>query len=151
MLLELDVGLNEVFYAAPLFHTVEELNKAYSTGTASDQSFYIRPGKIGKLDNEAHHVAFDAKRSWVCSDPREAQGIRGPQFAATLENSLNADPRRFGDQPLTEAINSIRRIIEDRRLSVDYHATSTEPLLDPRLQSLAEISLGTSKIMVVIA
>jgi hypothetical protein len=141
MLLELDAGPNEVFYAAPLLHTVRELNKAYSEGVVSDQSFYIRPSKIGKLDCEAHYVAFDAKRSWVCSDPREAQGISGSQFPATLENRLNGDERRFGDQPLTEALDVVGRILEDRGLSVRDHAASTEPPVDPRLQRLADISL----------
>jgi hypothetical protein len=42
MLLELDAGPNEVFYAAPLFHTVEELNKAYLDGTVSEQSCFRR-------------------------------------------------------------------------------------------------------------
>lgn len=69
MLLELDAGPNEVFYAAPLFHKVEELNRAYLEGTVSDQSCYVRPGKIGKLDGDPHHVAFDTKKFRVCSDP----------------------------------------------------------------------------------
>ena len=39
MLLDLDDGTNEVFYAAPLFHTVEELNAAYGSVTVSENCF----------------------------------------------------------------------------------------------------------------
>jgi hypothetical protein len=39
----LDDGPNQGFYAAPLFHKVEELNVAYVAGSVSQRSFYIRP------------------------------------------------------------------------------------------------------------
>ncbi len=141
MLLELDAGPNEVFYAAPLFHTVEELNKAYLEGTVSDQSCYMRPGKVGKLDGDPHHVAFDAQKFWVCSEPREITGIGGPQFPAELEDRLNHRARPFGGAPLNDALEFIGEILQRREISATFHAEPGELAVDPRLQRLADISL----------
>jgi hypothetical protein len=141
MLLELDAGPNEVFYAAPLFHTVEELNEAYLAGTVSDQSCYVRPGKIGKLDGDPHHVAFDAKRFWVCSDPREIAGVDGPHLPVVLEDRLNHRPRPFGGAPLNEALEFVEEILQRREISATFHDEPSERAVDPRLQRLADISL----------
>jgi len=141
MLLELDAGPNEVFYAAPLFHTVEELNEAYLAGTVSDQSCYVRPGKIGKLDGDPHHVAFDAKRFWVCSDPREIAGVDGPHLPVVLEDRLNRRPRPFGGAPLNEVLEFVEEILQRREISATFHDEPGERAVDPRLQRLADISL----------
>jgi streptomycin 6-kinase len=141
MLLELDAGPNEVFYAAPLFHTVEELNKAYLDETVSEQSCYVRPSKIGKLDGDAHHVAFDSKRFWVCSEPREIHGTEGSNFSRNLEDRLNSDSRRFGDEPLGQSITLVEAVLQRRRVSAAFHEDHAELPVDPRLQKLADISL----------
>ena len=50
LLVALDDGnSNEVFYAAPRFHEVGELNAAYLTSDAANRSFYIRPRDIGAI------------------------------------------------------------------------------------------------------
>jgi hypothetical protein len=141
MLLELDAGPNEVFYAAPLFHAVEELNKAYRAGTVSEQSCYVRPSKIGKLDGDPHHVAFDAKRFLTCSEPREIEGISGLQFPAWLEQRLNHDSRRFGDEPLEQALRVAEDILPNRGIFAAFPDEPAERSVDPRLQRLADISL----------
>jgi hypothetical protein len=118
MLLELDAGQNEVFYAAPLFHTVEELNQAYLANLVSTRSCYVSPGKIGKLDGDAHHVAFDQKRFWLCSEPR-----------------------RFRDGQLSESLSFVEGILERRHISPAFRTEPHERPIDPRLQRLADISL----------
>jgi hypothetical protein len=37
---DLDTGGNQVFYAAPLFHTFEQLNRFYLPKTVSENSFF---------------------------------------------------------------------------------------------------------------
>lgn len=148
MLLDLDGGPNEVFYAAPLFHTVEELNKAYLANSVSAQSCYVRPSKIGKLDGEAHHVAFDKKRFWVCSDPRQTEGLHGAELGTALERRLGSESRSFRDGPLGERLSFVEEILGRRNIS---SASSREPiaasglepiaaLTDSQLQRLGELS-----------
>jgi hypothetical protein len=141
MLLELDAGQNEVFYAAPLFHTVEELNQAYLANSVSTRSCYVRPGKIGKLDGDAHHVAFDQKRFWLCSEPRRIEGLHGAGLAPTLEQRLRSDSRRFRDGPLSESLLFVEGILERRHISPAFRTEPTEHLIDPRPQRLADMTL----------
>ncbi|MGO9357788.1 MAG: hypothetical protein ACLP1D_08930 [Xanthobacteraceae bacterium] len=141
MLLELDAEPNVVFYAAPLFHTIEELNKAYREGTVSEQSCYVPPSKIGKLDGDSHHVAFDAKRFLTCSEPREIEGIGGLQLPAWVEQRLNHDSRRFGDERLEQALTVAEDILPKRDIFAAFPEEPGERSIDTRLQRLADISL----------
>jgi hypothetical protein len=119
MLLELDNGKNEVFYAAPRFHTVTELNAAYLAAAVSHRSFYIRPRDIGRLDDDAHHVAFDETRYRLCSQPREVKGIRGDAFPAALRERRDADDRSLRSGPLDEVLSHVERLLRDRSLPTD--------------------------------
>ena len=141
MLLELDAGQNEVFYAAPLFHTVEELNQAYLANLVSTRSCYVSPGKIGKLDGDAHHVAFDQKRFWLCSEPLLIEGLHGAGLTAALEQRLSSDSRRFRDGQLSESLSFVEGILERRHISPAFRTEPHERPIDPRLQRLADISL----------
>ena len=141
MLLDLDAGPNEVYYAAPLFHTVEELNKAYLANSVSTQTCYVRPGKIGKLDGEAHHVSFDQKRFWICSNPRPTEGLHGAELGVAQEQRLGSQTRRFGDGPLGEQLSFVEGILKNRDISPAFPPEPAEALVDPQLQRLADISL----------
>jgi hypothetical protein len=141
MLLELEGGGNEVFYASPLFHTVEELNAAYLGGTVSSQSRYVRPSEIGKLDDESHCVAFNAKRIFVCSEPREIHGVEGANFSHLLDERLRRDDRRIRDQPLDEMLTFVERIIERRHIRPAFRSRPEDGGLDHRLQQLADIAV----------
>lgn len=142
MLLDLDDGHNAVFYAAPLFHTVAELNHAYITKSVSDRSFYIRPSDIGRLDDNAHHVAFDKVRRWVFSEPRETMGIRGTEFPETLMQRRLQDERPLRDGPLNEALVRAEKIVRDRDLptGVDYSRVPDDAEV-ARLRRLGDLSL----------
>ena len=59
-LVELDDGTNAVFYVAPRFHTLSEINKAWTEQRVAQRSIFISPREIGLIpDNEPHSVAFD--------------------------------------------------------------------------------------------
>lgn len=58
MLLELDDGVNQVFYAAPRFHKIREINAAWHANAVASQSIFLRPRVIGALDDKMHHVAY---------------------------------------------------------------------------------------------
>jgi hypothetical protein len=125
MLIDLDTGRNQVFYAAPLFHTVEELNRFYLQKTVSMNSFFIRPRSIGRLDDDSHHVAFDAGRYWVFSEPHEVSGISGEQFPHALRARLAEDRRPLRDGPLQDILRHIERIVGDRHLPVPVEEAET--------------------------
>ena len=143
MLVDLDTGRNQVFYAAPLFHTVEQLNRFYLTKTVSDNSFYIPPRWIDRLDGDPHHVAFDARRSWVFSEPQEVHGIPGDQFPQDLRARFAEDRRPMREGPLHDALEDVERIIGGRALKIIADETAgVEPLDDlGMLRRLADLSL----------
>jgi hypothetical protein len=72
MLLELENAGNDVYYAAPAFHTPEELNDAYLKHQVRSQSILIRPSVVGPLpDDDPHHIAFQLPGIYhFCSKPR---------------------------------------------------------------------------------
>lgn len=123
MLVDLDNGHNQVFYAAPLFHRVEELNDAYLSRTVSQRSFYIRPNAIGHLDDDSHHVAFDHRRYWVFSEPREVKGIRGEEFPTILKSRQKEDVRPLRDGPIKGALDQIKAIVNKH---VEFPTTQDE-------------------------
>jgi hypothetical protein len=143
MLVDLDNGHNQVFYAAPLFHTVDELNNAYLASAISHRSFYIRPGSIGKLDNESHHIAFDDTRYWVFSDPREVKGIRGEALPALLQERRLADDRPLRAGPIDDALQHVERLLRDRDLSTDLPDSGRSDKGEElrKLRRLADFSL----------
>jgi hypothetical protein len=107
LLLALDNGVNEVFYAAPMFHRVQQLNAAYLARKVAARSFYIRPRDIGPLDDGAHHVAFDTSHFYICSDPREVPGVQGLDFARKLEQRLKREDRPLRAASLDAALESV--------------------------------------------
>jgi len=46
MLLELDDGTNEVFYAAPRFHELAQINQAWSAQEVAARSIFVRPERL---------------------------------------------------------------------------------------------------------
>lgn len=58
-LLSLEQAGNDVFYVAPAFHTIMELNTTYAERRVWSHSFRISPTLIGPLlYDKVHHVTF---------------------------------------------------------------------------------------------
>ena len=69
MLLDLENTGNEVYYAAPAFHTLCELNYAYVRHQVALRSLWLKPSFIGPLpDDKRHHVAFLGRHKIFASD-----------------------------------------------------------------------------------
>jgi hypothetical protein len=59
LLLKLENAGNEVYYAAPAFYEMSELNDAYPKRQVVARSIFIKPSAIGPLpDEKRHHIAF---------------------------------------------------------------------------------------------
>lgn len=122
MLLTLEAGGSAVFYAAPLFHTTEELNEAYLSRTVILRSAFFTPSAIGNLpDPQDHHVAFNDTAAYFCSKPRtisyEFQAKAAlRKFVEMAENSKTvADKHLF-----LRLLDRMARLIEEQHLPVGH-------------------------------
>ncbi len=106
LLLDLENAGNEVYYVAPLFHELYELNSCYLSKQVLNRSVFFRPTVIGPLpDDGEHHVSFqDVGDAYLCSQPKHISPSIGFEaltrhFYARLSNN---------DVVLREKIQQIR-------------------------------------------
>ena len=102
LLLALEDGSNFVFYAAPRFHKRNEINHAWTQNDVASRSLFVAPWAIGPLDDAQHHVAFDDRNTWLCSEPRALEVLT----SRGLEDRLNGFLKKH-DQPLGERLPSL--------------------------------------------
>ena len=108
MLLELDEGKNNVFYVAPRFDRIVEINDAWAAKEVAARSIFVRPQDIGELDDELHHIAYDANRTFICSEPKEIEALSATQVVQRLLGRLKDDPR-----PLRETVSVLSSNADD--------------------------------------
>jgi hypothetical protein len=106
LLLALSETQNMVFYAAPRFHELSEINDAWSLNQVAARSIFVSPRIIGALDDDYHHVAYDDSRAWLCSDPETIDFRTSSQLLAQIQNRLNEDPRPLRAK-LTEMVEEV--------------------------------------------
>jgi hypothetical protein len=99
LLLDLDDGSNLVYYAAPRFHLLAEINGAWRSRSVGTRSIFIPPARIGQLDVNPHRIAYDSSQAWLCSEPHRIEFLDSHSLVAELGRRLDADPR-----PLREKI-----------------------------------------------
>ena len=117
LLLNLDVGSNVVFYAAPRFHLVQELNVAYLANAIAASSSFIRPRDIGTLSYERHCVAYDYSQYFVCSEPREIHGQSGESLEGQFLERLSVDERPLQDGVLQDVLGTMESALKRLRIS----------------------------------
>jgi len=103
LLLTLDAGVNEVFYVAPKFHRVEDINTAWRSRSVVERSIFVRPRDLGRLDSAPHHVAYDNVRAYVCSQPRPIEHSTGASVVEHLRRKLADD-----SMPLRDRLREVR-------------------------------------------
>lgn len=96
MLLALDDGKSLVFYAAPRFHTLEEINSAWEHNSVSAQSIFVAPSAIGLLDDKSHSVAFDFQDTFVCSETKQIEYLTNTDLLDKLLGKLAEETRPLG-------------------------------------------------------
>ena len=97
MLLDLEKKGQEVYYCAPMFHRVDELNNAFLSRSVRNQSIWIRPSEIGSLpDNEEHHVSFEPHSPWTFfSEPKRIESKREFKDVADGLHKRLKEPREL--------------------------------------------------------
>jgi hypothetical protein len=108
LLLALDDGSCFVFYAAPRFHEISEINDAWRENLVATRSIFVAPRVIGPLDTDSHHVAYDEREAWLCSDPKRLDFLDSNNLIEQLLEKLHADSR-----PLREKIPEFVHQIDD--------------------------------------
>jgi hypothetical protein len=111
MLVELDDGGNEVFYAAPRFHQIRQINAAWQSNAVASQSIFVRPQAIGDLDDKMHHVAYDDTQTFLCSKPWQIPHLSALDLAQALQEKLSAEKRPLSDT-LTEFVDRANKAVE---------------------------------------
>lgn len=107
-LVELDDGSNFVFYAAPRFHLLSEINDAWQAQDVATRSIFVAPREIGFIyDNDRHHVSYDARNAFFCSEPTEIKPISASVLEKKIKERLSTDSRPVWKQ-LPEWLDNIR-------------------------------------------
>lgn len=97
----LALGGEEVYYAAPEFDTVDDLNTAYVNGTVVQQSAFFNPADIGLLpDDEKHHLAFEGGGTdyWFCSEPKKLSRAKSPAERSSQPTRASRHRRTVGQE-----------------------------------------------------
>src|ERR1051326_2672880 len=72
LLLELDQAPNVVFYAAPRFHKLHEINADWIGKSIADESIFVQPREIGVLSPaSSHSVVYNNSSAYLCSEAGE--------------------------------------------------------------------------------
>jgi hypothetical protein len=155
MLLELDDGANQVFYAAPRFHRIREINAAWNSNAVASQSIFVRPQAIGELDDKMHHVAYDAAATFLCSKPQPIPHLSASDVAQALQEKLSEEKRPLEDT-LTEFLDRANKAVEraipriaeraTTRAQRRAYETSLTQLLEPKrvIDSLRQVPSRTA-------
>lgn len=109
----------EVYYVAPRFHRVEELDDAFAQGDVRARSVWIRPSEIGPLDDDPehpeHYVSFEPQgHPWVrFSKPKQIEVMgRFDDVAENLQRLLEARGRSNVKEDLEALAATVREIVE---------------------------------------
>jgi hypothetical protein len=119
LLTDLENSGKIVYYVAPRFHTVEELNDAYTTGNVLRESAFFRPSAIGNLpDIDSHYVVFSKSGlTWAIfsDEPKE----KGPLYSgidiAEIESSrFKEQTSEIDDAFFNRLANGLVEILDKR-------------------------------------
>tara|TARA_R110002096_G_scaffold34422_4_gene98308 strand:- start:571 stop:1398 length:828 start_codon:yes stop_codon:yes gene_type:complete len=142
LLLELDSSPNLVFYVAPRYHSIDELNSAWRSSRIAEESVFIRPRDIGVLSPERHAIAFDntdRRRALVCSEPVEVEVAERFQLLKLISSQLVGSTT-----PLSQVGQEwFETLIETYRSGRHHHQSRLQDYWE---KSSAERGVGVHKV-----
>jgi len=128
LLRALDDGSCLVFYVAPRFHEIAEINDAWVNNSVATNSIFVAPSEIGPLDLSSHHVAYDESQAWLCSDPKEIDFLSSRALVERLNSRILSDHRPFREKLPELVVNMVsaeqraRARLRDRESAEQAHA-----------------------------
>jgi hypothetical protein len=142
LLLALDDGFAMVYYAAPRFHELAEINDAWISNSVASRSIFIAPRTIGALDNSSHHVAYDRDSAWLCSEPKKIESLNSQDMLQKLQSAIAMDPRPLRDK-IPEFLEGLRSAEELARSRIVERKSPTVvqgfPFSEREIQSVRTI------------
>jgi hypothetical protein len=145
-LMALDDGVNEVYYAAPRFHTLAGINSAWASKMVMQRSIFIRPSQIGPINDDLQHrVSFDDNVTYFCSEPKAIFASSIEEISRGITQKLKSDPRpvriKLADwsQRLEQAVRKARFASDALDFSLPTAARSDSQSALPR-QSIISTS-----------
>ena len=119
MLLDLEAQNQAVYYCAPMFHQLEELNQAFLRQLVRARSIWIQPNDIGPLRDDAdHHLSFEpGGRRMLFSEPRRIEPMREFEDVEThLINRLHErSSTDLSVERLEDLADAIARLVNRQR------------------------------------
>jgi hypothetical protein len=89
LLFELERIGSQVFYVAPKFHKVEELNDAYASENVCDRSAFFSPVDIGTLPTiDQHYLTFNSSSVDAFLWSGEPRKLKRPHSSKDIEDIL---------------------------------------------------------------
>ena len=89
-----------VFYAAPDFHSFEEIDEYFLQEAIAENSVFFRPSDIGPLPDGRHTVCWDGSVAYACSEPQALV-----KFNANEVAGRNSDFSSASSEPFYEVVN----------------------------------------------
>jgi hypothetical protein len=157
LLLQLDNGTNEVYYAAPRFHRFAEINYAWNTNSIATRSIFVNPREIGVLGPGSHTIAYDRSRAYSCSDPRAVEFFDSDSLRKRLTLRLGHETQSLQER-LPTLINNAQEAaqavqgsddeisVADLETGLPVVETLTPRVLTPPEQHLRDLSDIAAKI-----
>lgn len=132
LLLELDDGVNAVFYVAPRFHELVEINAAWDANEVASRSIFVAPAQIGILDTGSHRIAYDNDSAFLCSEPRPVEFLTTFGLIQELSNRLSADNRPLREKipEMVDGLERAQRVAEERAADQRRHGPSGRSFTD---------------------
>ena len=136
-----------VFYAAPRFHELAEIDQAWNNNLVATRSIFVAPSHIGSLDSESHHVAYDEQGAWLCSDPQPISFSSSSALVEKLRSHLNKDKRPLREKihELVTQIESAERRVAERAGEERAAQFLVEPLTRPAIPTVPSIPIRPSR------
>ena len=99
LLIDLENAGNQVYYVAPEFHTVEELNDAYASRNVYHRSAFFSPVDIGRLPTiDQHYLTFNPSDADAFLWSKEPRKLKQLHSSKDFENMLTKHVREKGSK-----------------------------------------------------
>ncbi len=123
LLMQLEHDNNEIYYAAPAFYTVDELNDAYIAGNVIDRTAFFSPSDIGALDIDLHYLVFQSASSVAHLYSEKQRTLDHFYFGKNFIDSrfavLKERKAKIDEQFFDRISNQIIEIVQKRKFKVD--------------------------------
>lgn len=114
----------QVYYVAPEFHTVDELNDAYASDNVSSRSAFFNPLDIGLLPTiDQHYLTFNSADPYAylwSKEPRKLQRAHtGEAFEEMVTKNVKEKGAKVDDLTFEKLADDMVEILDNRARKTD--------------------------------